>query len=287
MLRKPILLSICPLMLVAGAIYLWKVVGVTLSASDTEDAKPEEHVVPERVPTGLSPEQLATANPVDFLAECLVKYREAGIKGYTCTFSMHERINGKLRPPEQVECWFKEEPFSVMMHWKEGASLAAASLYVFGENGNKMCVRPEGKLQKAAVSLNGGYVTRPVDGSEAKESARYLITEFGLRCGTERTYKAWKALRDRGATLQVKYLGIQNMKEAGGRPCHVLRRTCNPPEEEGLTQITIYVDVESWFQVGSVLKQNDELIGEYWFTDIKLNPGFDEKQFKPETLKKF
>jgi Protein of unknown function (DUF1571) len=287
MRRKPILLSICPIALVV-AIYFWKVVGVELTPDESGAVKPADVVqVPGSATFGSSPDRLAAERPVDFLAECLAKYHEAGVKGYTCTFSMHERVNGRMREPDQIECWFKEEPFSVMMHWKKGAGRAAASLYVLGENGNEMCIRPEGKIQKAAVALAGGYVRRPVNGPEAKDSSRYLITEFGVRCGTERTYKAWKALQDRGVTLQVKYLGVQNVEEAGGRACHVIQRRCDPPEEEGLTEITIYVDAETWFQVGSVLKQNDELIGSYWFTDIKLNPDFDDNQFKPETLKKF
>jgi hypothetical protein len=166
------------------------------------------------------------------------------------------------------------------MHWEEGAALADASLFVTNQNNHKICVRPRiGKFL--------GYVERAPDANEVKDYTRYLITEFGIRCATERTYKAWKALQDRGVTLQVKYLGIQKVEEAGGRDCHVIQRRCDPPEEEGLTEITIYVDAETWFQVGSVLKQNDELIGSYWFTDIKLNPDFDDNQFKPETLKKF
>jgi hypothetical protein len=285
MRRMLLLVSLC--LGVVTAIYLWNVVGVSEGGADGAAPAPPLLVLPDPTTSDESPAQLARERPVEFLAHCLNKYREAGVQGYTCTFSMHERINGKMNTPDLIECWFQEKPFSVLMHWKEGAGRAAASLYVVGENEHMMCIRPAGKFEKFAVGATGGYVKRPVDGPEAKASSRYLITEFGVRCGTERTYKAWKALQDRGVTLQVEYLGIQNVKEAGGRDCHVVRRHCNPPEEEGLTEITIYVDVETWFQVGSVLKQNDDLIGSYWFTDIVKNPDFDDKQFKPETLKKY
>jgi hypothetical protein len=224
----------------------------------------------------------ALTDPVELLRLSLVKYQES-TKGYACTLCKHERINGKLNPPEVIEAWFKEEPFSVFMHWTQGGGPACASLYVQGENKNKVCIRPSlvaGKLF--------GYVERAPDASDVKDNTRYLITEFGLRCGTERTYKTWKELRDKGVILDTHYLGLQtNVPEAGGRACHVIKRICNPPEEEGLTEVTVYIDAETWFQVGSVLKANDDLIGSYWFKDIKLNPTFDDKQFRPETLKKY
>jgi len=196
---------------------------------------------------------------------------------------MQERLKGQLNPSETIEAWFKEEPFSVFMHWKEGAGLAVASLYVVGDNDGKMCVRPSSGAGKLL-----GWVKSAPDSSEAKDATRYLITEFGLRCGAERTYRAWKALQERGVTLRTEYLGLRkNVEEVGGRDCHVVVRRCDPPEEEGMTEITLLIDAETWQQVGTILKAGDELIGEYYFKDIKLNPDFDEKRFKPEMLKKY
>jgi hypothetical protein len=226
-------------------------------------------------------EYLARNKPVELLREILAKYEEQGIKGYTCTLAKHERVKGKLHEPEVIECWFKEEPFSVFMHWKEGADKAVASLYVAGENRNMMCVRP--KLGGRLV----GWVDRAPDSADARDSTRYLITEFGLRCGTERTYRAWKALQERGETLRTEYLGRRNVAEAGGRDCHVLVRHCNEREDDGMTKLTVYIDAETWQQVGTVLEANGELIGSYFFRDIVVNPSFDEKRFKPETLKKY
>jgi hypothetical protein len=248
------------------------------------DVKPTG-IKPEDLPpstTTLCPGELAAADPVGFLVKCLHEYHERVTTGYTCTFVMHERVNGKLKDPEQIECWYRENPYSIMMHWQKGAGLAAASLYVADENEGKLCVRLDSLLGKRL-----GWVKSAPDGPEAKSSSRYRITEFGVRCGTERTYRAWKALQERGVKLQVQYLGVQQRDEIGGRACHVVKRTCDPPEEEGLTDVTIYVDVETWLQVGSVLMNNGELIGSYWFKDIRLNPTFDDKQFKPETLKKY
>ena len=168
------------------------------------------------------------------------------------------------------------------MHWKQGEGLASASLYVSDEHGGKMCIRPSG----AAKVL--GWVKRAPDSSEAKDSSRYPITEFGLRCGTERTYKAWKALQEKGVKLQVQYLGLhKNVPETGGRDCHVIRRLCNPPEEDGITEVTLLIDAETWFQVGSILKAKDDLVGYYYFKDIKLNQSLEAGRFKTDMLKKY
>jgi hypothetical protein len=278
-----IVIPLC-LLLLFVPIYLWKVQGINPFASDEGGNGNAPNAPLDTGPSRVdSIEHLAKTDPVELLRNVLAKYKEAGIKGYTCILAKHERINGKVNAPEVTECWFKEEPFSVFMHWKEGAGLAAASLYVVGENDGKMCVRPSSAAGKLL-----GWVKRAPDSSEAKESTRYLITEFGLRCGTERTYRVWKAMQDRGVKLQTEYLGVRkNVEEVGGRDCHVLVRHCDPPEEEGLTEITLLIDAETWQQVGTVLKAGNDLIGTYYFRDIKVNPSFEDKQFKPEALKKY
>jgi outer membrane lipoprotein-sorting protein len=59
------------------------------------------------------------------------------------------------------------------------------------------------------------------------------------------------------------------------------------PEEDGVTDLTIYIDKETWLQVGSVLKgDNDQYIAQYFFRDIKLNPEFTRETFAKEALTK-
>src|SRR5438270_4022894 len=56
---------------------------------------------------------------------------------YTCTMEKHERINGKLKPPEVVWVAFRDEPFSVFMKW-EGVPeyrYPYCTLYARGDNG--------------------------------------------------------------------------------------------------------------------------------------------------------
>jgi hypothetical protein len=273
MRRTHVIFALC-LLLLFVPIYLWKVQGITFFCGGAPATPSQPYDATKDAPHD---------DFVELLRESLIKYKSSGVAGYRCTFVMHEKVNGKLKPPEVIECWFQEKPFSVLMHWKEGANKVAASLYVEGENDGKMCIRPAGALERTFAAT----VTRKVDCDEAKASARYRITEFGVRCGTERTYKAWKALKDRGVKLNIEYQGIQQIAEVGGRSCHVVKRICNEPEEEGMTDVTVYLDVETMMQVGSVLKAGNELIGEYYFKDIVINPKFEPNQFKQEILKQY
>ena len=51
-------------------------------------------------------------------------------------------------------------------------------------------------------------------------------------------------------------------------------------EEDGITELTTYIDKETWLQVGSVLKgEENKLVASYYFRDIKLNPDYKADQF--------
>src|SRR5438876_348286 len=106
-----------------------------------------------------------------------------------------------------------------------------------------------------------GVVERDADGDDARRSGRYPLTEFGVKIGTRRTIAAWLAAKKKDE-LHVEYLGEAKVKEAGDRVCYKFRRTkYKEPEEGGVVEATIYVDKETWLQVGSVLKGADsELI---------------------------
>src|SRR5262249_36101594 len=191
-----------------------------------------------------------------------------------------ERIGGKLQRTEVIDVAFRDKPHSVLLRWVEGARLAAASLYIEGENDGKMLVRPAGLV------LGGLTGERDPGGEQAKQSGRYSMREFGLKKGTERILKTWKAARDKDE-LHVEYLGERKVKEAGDRTCYALRRDRYArPENDGVLEVTVYVDKETLLQVGSTVKgEEGKLLGDNFFRDIHLNPEFKPDQFTREALK--
>ena len=133
-----------------------------------------------------------------------------------------------------------------------------------------------------------GVVERDTDSPDAKQTSRYPITTAGLKIGMQRTLTSWRAAQKDNA-LHVELLGEFKVKEAGDRVCWKLRRTGYkaPEDGDGVTELTVYVDKETWIQVGSSVKNADgQLLGEYFFTDIELNPTFKPDTFTREGLAK-
>jgi hypothetical protein len=228
-------------------------------------------------PPGVEP--LPDPDPVAFLEKCLARY-DREVRGYSATLRKQERVRGKLNPPEKIEVHFREQPFSVYMQWEQGRRLAERVLYVEGANDGKLLVRPAGLL-----ALLSPVVTRSLDSPDVKDSGRFSITEFGLKKGMQGTLGDWKAARQRGA-LDVEYLGVRKVPEVGDRLCYQLRRThYDRPEYDGIMDMLISIDREHWLQVGSVMRdEHDELIAEYFFSNVRLNPPFPPEQFERNAL---
>jgi hypothetical protein len=224
----------------------------------------------------LPSDYLPRVDPVRYLETCLERY-EQEVQGYSLTFVKKERIKGKLHPPakdkyEIIRVSFREKPFSVLFEWKENPrnKLAAKCLYVEGENKNKI-------VAKGVIPFVKEYA---VDGPDARDNGRYTIAEFGLGKAQERTVAAMRKAEARGA-LHVRYEGQVSLDEVGGRKCYKFIRTpYQPTEEEGVNELTLYIDCENGLQIGSILRDPEgQLIAEYFFRDIELNPAFSEKQF--------
>ena len=233
-----------------------------------------------RVPSAKEMAKLIRDDPIAFL-EYAIDHYDREVKGYRATLFKQERIGGTLRPAERIEVHFREKPFSVLMDWQEGASLARKTLYVTGENDNKLLALPAGWRSIA------GIVRRDPDDPDAKRSARYPITEFGLQKGSKRTLKAWKAARDRG-DWKINFLGTETPAELGKRPCWAVRRVESPSRDaDGIVTSTFFFDTRTYLQLGSVLLDDKGgLVGTYYFRDLELNPTFADDTFTRDGLRR-
>jgi hypothetical protein len=257
------------------------------SSTEVVEFKDDGQALPERERLA----SLAEKDPVAFLEACLRRYARE-VKSYTVTLQKQERLKGNLEKKEIIDISFREQPFSVLFRWKQGARLATRALYIEGENrdektGRSQVVIKPGGLGGSLLKLGGGdgLVTRDPEGTDARKCSRYTINEFGLNIALERTLSAWKAAREKDA-LHVEYLGKQKPEQAGARECFVLRRSrYAKPEVDGITEQTLYIDTENWLMVGSVLRNaDDRLIAEYWFRDIRLNVEFDRDLFTRKSV---
>src|SRR5262249_9719801 len=118
-----------------------------------------------------------------------------------------------------------------------------------------------------------------------KKSGRYGIEEFGLQKGIQRTLHDWKIAKKEGK-LQIKYEGLYKVPQLGNRPCYKIHRW-GYPDGEGIADVDLYIDKQYWLQTGTRLRTQDEqLIGEYYFRDLELNPNFPPNYFTRTLLNK-
>jgi hypothetical protein len=221
-------------------------------------------------------ELLAETDPVEFLQLCLNRY-EQDVRGYRCVFAKQEKVNGKLRKKERIFVHFREKPFSVHMEWLEGNDLLGAKRTLYAEG------LTDGFL--FARTTFGLVVPKKLDDPQVTATSRFPITQFGVASGARDTLKSMRAAKENG-TLYISYEGIVRVKEVGDRLCYkFIRAPQVPPEAEGVNELILYVDLQTHMQVGSVLLDTEgNLIAEYYFRDMDLNPSFDEKQFTRSSL---
>src|SRR5262245_52851278 len=148
--------------------------------------------------SGLYPlESLLHQQPVLFLEWCQAKYKSE-VKGYTCIFCKQERVKGKLLKAEKIDIHFREEPFSVHMHFLKGGS-AQKVVYPDGDNQENLAARPN--------FPSFLLVSRKIDGAEAMQSSRFPISHFGIYKGTESTLASMRRAQARDA-LHIRYEGV-------------------------------------------------------------------------------
>ncbi len=233
------------------------------------------------LPDAAGLDRLARTDAVAFLEACLRRC-DRELHGYRAVLYKRERLEGKVREAEVIDVAFRERPFSVLFDWRQGAGRAQRTLYVRGENDDKLLVRPAGLL---AYRL-AGIVTRDPEGADARAAGRYPLTTFGIKIGTQRVLAAWLTARKKGE-LHVEYLGQRRVPEVGNRLCYVLHRRCARPEEDGITDVTLHVDVETWLQVGTLLtSEGGCLVGEYYFRDVRLTTDFPPETFTRQALER-
>ena len=106
---------------------------------------------------------LCRNDPVAAVAASVRKY-QATVERYTSVLRWQERIDGKLRDPERVECEFRESPFAVRMHWVGATEGPETVVYAAGENQEMLLVVPANPALKKTLHLIGRTLRPPPTG---------------------------------------------------------------------------------------------------------------------------
>ena len=236
--------------------------------------------------------ELVGTDAVAALDASIAAYRDRAA-GFTAEFRKRERTGGTLGGEEVIDVAVKDDPYSVLMVWRQGGGAGKGTLYVDGQN--------EGKMKVWMLRLK--VVDMEPQGDLPKRSARYTIEEFGILKATQKTRKAWATAKEAGK-LETEYLGRRAVPEAGGRDCFVVKRTCpgdqidpfisggpavtvdDKNRRDSFRTVTVYFDCETQLQVGIEQHRHDgELIASYWFRNVNLKPTFDADTFTTKSFK--
>lgn len=208
---------------------------------------------------------------------------EREIRDYCCTFLKQERINGKLRPREEIKVRYREAPTSIYMIWQKNASEAKRALFKdtkdFLDSKNRKVARVE--PNGAIVRLFVNDVRVAIDGPEAHRTSRRSIDEFGFK-STFELLERYNRVGEENGVLDIRYGGEGTID---GRPTYILIRHLPYDGPEGIypdARMVLHLDQE-WLLPTAVYCYADhegkELLGSYVFTNLRLNTGLSDADF--------
>ncbi len=271
---RSVLLCVCAALLLGGSAAAQSPPTPTLvTLAATETISPAAHTMP-RVPT-LDPQALTRQG-----AE---RYRQT-IREYRCMFVKQERIEGVLRPVEEIEVRYREEPRTVFMIWHRNPDQARRVLFIdkpefIDEKGRKTArVEPNGALVRLVVS----DIMMPIHGERASRASRRTIDEFGF-ASTFSIFERYNEQARKQGVLDLQYAGEG---QVDGRPTYVLVRKLPYSGLKGPwpeRRLIVHIDKEWLLPTGVMAYADDacrELLGSYQFTRVQLNPGFSETDFR-------
>jgi len=191
------------------------------------------------------------------------------VSDYTCLFDRTELVGDRIVVEKNTVFRF-QKPKSIYLGIREGKNKGVVSVYIEGENDDRMIVRPKGVLGILRPKLDP-------DGKRAMENSRHSIRDAGIGHVlnlVENNYNIWKST----GLGTITYLGEEVLS---GNRVHAVKTVF--PEGNGYYGqfIDIHFDVRTYLPVWiRVLDWEDRVIEEYEYRDIKLNPGLTDKDFE-------
>jgi outer membrane lipoprotein-sorting protein len=210
-----------------------------------------------------------TPDLIPLLKEALSNY--AGVTDYTTVFHKQQRVDGRLFDEEVINVKFKK-PFKVYMKWVGSVEKGREVLFVKGENGDKMIVRPAGMLGYFAPTVS----VHPKSARAMKGNLR-PITESGMGNTVKLLLDVCEKARKKNE-LTVNYLGEGTI---GERPTVRFERILPARKGYPAHRSIIELDKETRFPL---LVESygwaGELLERYRYERFKTNTGLDDGQFK-------
>jgi hypothetical protein len=252
--------------------------GVTrLANASTADsaarALPEPDITPRPAPSVEDPIVRAQAT----IAEA--RQRFARVRDYSCTFFKRERIGGRMTPQYVMQMKSRPAPLSIYFKFVRPNG-GREAIYVAGRNGGRVVVHDVGLGKLIAGTLN-----LDPRSDRAMEDNRHPITEAGLGHLIETVFDRWNAEMKAGET---KVTIVPNAR-VGDRVCTMIE-SAHPQRHPRYLfhKVKLYFDQEHGlpirFEAYDWPRRKGaaaELVEEYTYHNLRLNPGLSEQDFNP------
>lgn len=224
---------------------------------------------------------IARRDPAAFFELARAKYHES-VSAYRATLTKQERVQGELTEVQEVELRYRGEPLSIYMLWKKNPDTARRALYMNtpdfeDEDGQKLArVEPNG-LPRLLVS----DIMIQTRGPQAAKSSRHSIEDAGF-ASFFRMLQTYNAKARAAGTLKLEYAG---QGDVDGRETIVIVRELPYTGPDGSypdARLVMHFDQETLLPIAVYSyadHQEQKLLGRYIYTDIDLNPEFDENAF--------
>lgn len=233
-------------------------------------------VEPSRFTERVAPSEPQTAariaaDPRAYVLHVAEKTR--GLQQYTVRLTRVERrgLLKSLQGPEQIDCWFRREPFSVRMKWLDENVKYGESTYVAGQEKNQVRFVPRNGLFGLPPILTKVDLQTPVTWGEA----RYPVTEFGVERMMDQVLRN---MATAGDALTITYHGIVKLPDRT-QLCHHLHFDY-PVEKFPASQVDLYVDPDRDLPVAVVIRfPSGKLDSAYFYEQLNPNVTLTDADF--------
>lgn len=230
-----------------------------------------------------APRQAITAgrriapDPELFLRQTLLRCQ--ALQAYEVDFYKQERLGllvKQLRAEEHMRVKFRAEPFSVRMVMLNEDHDFAETLYVEGQNGNKLRCR----WRRA---LLGGEP--PVNDYPAQFAVQFgktinPITDFGVARMMERALDALDQAAIAKTPAEITYVGVTRLEKGNSAVHHIRVQYPDNAALPGL-RVDLLFHADSLLPAASYVRPGgDVLEGRYIYTEFDVDVDFDDEDFR-------
>ncbi len=231
-------------------------------------------------------DDLLKRDPAAFIIKAHEQFKK-NVQGYTCTLTKQELVKGTLTSVQEIELRVREKPRMVYMLWRKNEADARRALFIddpqYRDKKGVMQARvePAGSIARLFVS----DLMVPIRGGMAESASRRTIDECGFGpfyALFERYHEQTRRNKQQGPDYltyagpgridgRATYIFIRHLPYTGEKGEYPDARLVMHIEQERLLPVSIYSYAD---------RQEKKLLGSYVFTNVKLNPAFDEAAFK-------